>query len=65
MRIKLKTQEKTKWHDWFAWYPIVTLSGYLVWLETVERRVLYESKPDFSGHVAISKKRVYQVKQSN
>jgi hypothetical protein len=29
--------DRTKWHRWFAWYPVV-VAGQWVWLETVERR---------------------------
>lgn len=28
------------WHWWFAWYP-VKVSGYVVWLEYVNRKRIY------------------------
>lgn len=36
---KLKAAPDTKkWHDWFAWWPVVTKDGIYVWCETIERR---------------------------
>ncbi len=35
-----------KWHRWFAWYPVRTDKGELVWLETVERRLPEWSRYD-------------------
>jgi hypothetical protein len=29
------------WHDWFAWFPVRTDEGYLVWLEYVRRRFVH------------------------
>jgi hypothetical protein len=35
-----------KWHRWFAWRPVVIEQDHgdnlVVWLETVERRLLWE-----------------------
>jgi hypothetical protein len=27
-----------QWHRWFAWYPVNTVCGTILWLETVEYR---------------------------
>ena len=27
-----------KWHRWFAWYPVTTIHGWMVWWEYVDRR---------------------------
>lgn len=32
-----------QWHLWFAWHPVRVEQGYVVWLETVERIVLWRS----------------------
>lgn len=32
-------KDTKKWHRWFAWHPVVTPDGTILWLETVERRV--------------------------
>ena len=34
--MKLKYQNPTKWHEWFAWHPVV-VDGGMVWMERVER----------------------------
>ena len=48
--ISKKIKEITKWHDWFAWYPIIIdiKNGYkIVWLEKVSRKAHYfECNPD-------------------
>lgn len=31
------------WHDWFAWRPVRTWTGQLVWLQTVQRRMCQKS----------------------
>jgi len=38
--------DKTKWHDWFAWFPVrvetihcMGTESAWVWFETVERRI--------------------------
>lgn len=41
MRIKKKLKrnpEDTRWHKWFAKYPVRVSEDELVWLETVYRR---------------------------
>lgn len=40
MRWKHKTFDRSEWHKWFAWYPVV-IDGENVWLETVERRACF------------------------
>ena len=42
-RVKLerKAARLDKWHMWFAWYPVMTLEGHLVWLEKVQIRADY------------------------
>ena len=27
-----------KWHDWYAWHPVILTNGQVAWLETVRRR---------------------------
>ena len=52
MRFMLKPKfddPRTKFHNWFAWHPVIIHHGYvdgmgmtarsIVWLETVERRM--------------------------
>jgi len=36
MRIAPKNKEQ--WHSWWAWHPVRTKEGVLVWLEPVQRR---------------------------
>jgi hypothetical protein len=31
-------QDRSCWHQWFAWHPVLTLHGDYVWLERVLRR---------------------------
>ncbi len=41
MRIKINRINKTKWHDWFAWYPVIDDGTYyyrIIWLEKVSRK---------------------------
>ncbi len=48
MRRQLK--DLSQWHRWFAWHPIVTDCGRLIWLETVERKItdlLFVDKTDY------------------
>ena len=36
---KVKPHLKSwEWHEWYAWHPIMTDCGQIVWLEVVERR---------------------------
>ena len=38
MRIDLSSKKHVRinrWHRWFAWYPVNTIEGKRVWLETV------------------------------
>jgi len=37
MKLKIGKDELEVWKPWFAWYPIVTYDGHLVWLENVVR----------------------------
>ena len=30
--------DSVSWHKWFAWHPVVTLSGNHIWLKIVYRR---------------------------
>lgn len=32
---------RSNWHSWFAWYPVKPKSHDCRWLETVERRAIY------------------------
>jgi len=36
-----RIRRREQWHPWFAWYPVRTGPGACHWLETVERRVLF------------------------
>jgi hypothetical protein len=39
MMIRLKpATEFREWHPWFAWRPVETEDGFLVWWQTVQRR---------------------------
>lgn len=38
MRIQLTCRKNGEWHHWFAWHPVETESGQIVWLETILRR---------------------------
>lgn len=40
MRLK-RMATPTEWRSWFAWKPVITISYELVWLETVERKVVF------------------------
>lgn len=42
-----------EWHRWFAWYPVTTNEGDVVWLETVNRKV-----DDYSEHRRLPKEPV-------
>lgn len=42
---------KEKWHDWFAWYPVVAYDDYskrqaIVWLQYVRRKGTYQFRWD-------------------
>jgi len=47
--MKWKRQDKTKWHDWFAWYPVKVecdeeeYTHKVLWLETVQRKITKRS----------------------
>lgn len=45
------------WHDWFAWFPVSTQDGQLVWLKTVQRRMKKDARQvwwgDFSGYAGV------------
>ena len=46
MRIKLPKKKRwSRTEEWFAWYPVKTTNGYLVWLENVWKQTWY---PDTS-----------------
>jgi len=34
------------WHAWFAWFPVTTVSGKRVWLESVRRRAIHLCRCD-------------------
>ena len=36
--MKLYTKLTNEWKIWFAWYPITTIEGQVVWLENVWRK---------------------------
>ena len=36
--MKWPKRDVSKWHLWFAWYPVV-IGGQYVWMETIERRL--------------------------
>ncbi len=51
MRIKYKIKDKTQWHEWFAWFPVIAyIPGAvrtskdkhhkIVWWETVYRQMI-------------------------
>lgn len=35
-------QKVTKWHDWFAWYPVSVENNKVAWLETVQRKARFD-----------------------
>ena len=38
IRVLRDWKSYTQWQPWFAWYPVLTKQGVLVWLEIVYRR---------------------------
>lgn len=38
-RFEIRKERLTKWHYWFAWWPVETHDGRYVWLEGVARRM--------------------------
>jgi hypothetical protein len=39
MRLKLSDgYDKQRYHRWFAWHPVVTKDGFVVWLAPVYRK---------------------------
>jgi hypothetical protein len=34
------SQQVNPWEDWWAWYPVTTISGERVWLKKICRRVV-------------------------
>lgn len=50
-RARIKRDKYKEWHDWFAWYPVRIDQNRKIWLETVQRRILYTSEdfPRFYG----------------
>lgn len=59
-------KEKTKWHDWFAFYPVKTISGKRCFFKTILRRgvflssipnkITFEYQEKFSDAVFIKRK---------
>jgi len=41
-----------QWHEWFAWYPVNTLSGRWVWLKKVKRSRVDNGLKGSEGHRA-------------
>lgn len=39
MRWKFNTNED--WHDWFAWHPVKLSNGTWIWLETIQRKMVW------------------------
>jgi hypothetical protein len=35
-----KTIRRNAWEDWYAWYPVTTISGQRVWMKPISRRVI-------------------------
>lgn len=35
---RARLERVTRWHDWFAWYPVRIGEG-VVWLETIEQKL--------------------------
>lgn len=35
------------WENWFAWYPVWTEKGELIWMETVERKEVLDFDRDY------------------
>lgn len=33
-----KQHQHDNWHGWFAWYPVLTLSGEWTWFSTIIRK---------------------------
>lgn len=44
----MKWDNKYKWHNWFAWYP-VNVDGVSYWLETVKRKKHYLGGYSYAG----------------
>jgi len=38
-RAPFNRRDPAEWSRWFAWYPVRSMDGQYLWLETVERRV--------------------------
>jgi hypothetical protein len=38
MKIKLINRRDGKWHNWFAWHPVLTEARDVAWLASVQRR---------------------------
>lgn len=53
MRYQAKTKDssiKDNWQSWFAYYPVkLTDTDTWVWLETIERKYVWKTSPDFMG----------------
>lgn len=61
MIINLKEKTcKSDWHDFYAWHPVITDSGELVWLDKLERRFI-----EVWGHEDCSDQAQYRLKRLN
>jgi hypothetical protein len=38
MKLQLYTGRSKEWEQWFAWRPVITSDGTLVWFENVYRK---------------------------
>jgi hypothetical protein len=36
--MRFRPRNRLHWHLWFAWYPVWTDDGLIIWLEKVRRR---------------------------
>lgn len=49
--------DKTNWHQWFAWRPVVAEDGTFVWLEYVWRKLDYGTYDTFAYYRAFDLQR--------
>lgn len=48
----IKWAKQAEWRRWFAWYPVSLPDGRRVWLQCIEKRIIWFSYRilKFSGH---------------
>lgn len=50
-KISLSTGDATKWHTWFAWFPVRTIDGRRAWMRRIYRRDFYPAMPQLPGKI--------------